>query len=151
MNPPYPARAEGLVGARVVFREELEQYDDSYPRLKSLADVLYLRGNQKEAGDLYARSAAEPEVTNDLNLIEARIWICADSAAFADARESLSVFEKETTHSPEVARTNTALACFERSAQLDPTNYLALNNAGTILLNVHHDKTCPRGFAVHPP
>ena len=128
-------------GAEDFFREELECYGDSYIRLKTLADVLYLRGKQKEAGVLYARSAAEAkaEAKKDLNLIKARIRICTDPAAFADAQESLAVFEAGNDAQSRDDM-NTALACFERSVQLDPTNYLALNNAGTIFLNVLHDK-----------
>jgi len=130
-------------GAEVFFREELERYGDSYPRLKTLADVLYLRGKRKAAGDFYTRSAAEAEAKNDLNLIEARIRICNDPEAFADARESLAMFEAGNDAQSR-GDMETALARFERSAQLDPTSYLALNNAGTILLNVHHDKAAAK-------
>ncbi len=129
-----------LEEAKAYLAKEEALFGPSFHRHAGLADLAWAAGEREEAGRRYAAALAEPEARKGRRhsasrpLLEARLGICGDPAAFSRAREGLSVF-----HLGEAAREAGAFAeayeHFLRAVDLDPSNWLALNNAGTMALN----------------
>lgn len=133
--------AKGEFGqAKAYLAREEALFGPSFHRHAGLADLAWAAGEREEAGRRYAAALAEPEARKggrygaSRPLLEARLGLCADEAAFARAREGLSVFQlgeaaREAGSFPE------AYEHFMKAYFLDPSNWLALNNAGTLALN----------------
>jgi len=67
-------------------------------------------------------------------LLQARLDICRDEARWTRSRRSAALFS-EAESAREAGRPADAAAFFEEAGRLDPTNWPAFNNAGTIFLN----------------
>jgi tetratricopeptide (TPR) repeat protein len=130
--------------AEACLRKEEALYGPSFHRHAALADLAYSQGDRAEAARRYALALAEPEAKEgkwgvaSLDLLEKRLANSRDAEAFRRGRLSLEAFARgeEERDSGEAKK---ALASFEEAADLDPTNWPALNNAGSIVLNVLHD------------
>jgi Flp pilus assembly protein TadD len=124
-------------GAEKYLRREESLYGETYQRHRSLADLAYSTGARKEAAKRYAAALAAPEAAqaakSERAFLETRLAICEDRARFDASRESDTRFkEGESARGRKDAEA--ALAFFLAAAELDPTNWPALNNAGVILL-----------------
>lgn len=131
-------------GAKSYLLKEERLYGASYHRHSALADLAYATGDRKEAARRYALALGEPEAAEDGSaaamrpLIEARLAIAKDQGAFERSRASMERF-KAAEAARDSGDPEGAVALFEEAASLDPTNWPALNNAGTILLNTLGD------------
>ncbi len=129
------AKGDAEGAEKMLLREE-QLYGASFHRHAALGDLAYARGRRKEAERRYAAALAEAEAGSAATrkLMEARLALCHDEAAFERTRGSLGRFgEAEAARAAGDARR--AVRLFDEAAELDPTNWPALNNAGTILLN----------------
>lgn len=124
-------------GAERYLKREERLYGESYQRHRALADLAYSAGNREAAAARYSAALSCPEAgereERERNFLQARLAVCRDRARFEDAREGGRRFaEGEAARARGDAEA--ALAAFLSAADLDPTNWPALNNAGVILL-----------------
>lgn len=132
------AKGEAEAAESYLLREE-KLYGKSFHRHAALADIAYARGKRREAEKRYRLALGEAESADGGSaevlrpLISMRLAICADEKSFASSRESMKVFNEaqELKANGEAAK---AVEAFLRSAALDPSNWPALNNAGTLYL-----------------
>jgi tetratricopeptide (TPR) repeat protein len=133
------AKGDAEGAERYLLREE-KLYGRSFHRHAALADIAYARGKRKEAEKRYALALAEPECApggkgeSVRPLMEKRLAICGNEQSFAKSRQSMSVFAQAQA-SRDGGDPVKAVEEFLRSAELDETNWPALNNAGSIYLN----------------
>ena len=133
------ARGDAEGAERYLLKEE-KLYGRSFHRHAALADIAYARGKRKEAEKRYTLALAEPECApggkgeSVRPLMEKRLAICGNEDSFSKSRQSMKVFE-EAQASRDGGDYEKAITEFLRSAELDETNWPALNNAGSIYLN----------------
>lgn len=133
------AKGDAEGAERYILKEE-KIYGRSFNRHAALADIAYARGKRKEAQRRYAAALAEPECAPGGSaeaarpLMEKRCALCSDEVSFERTRESMKAF-MEAQELRERGDYEAAVARFRRSAELDETNWPALNNIGTIYLN----------------
>jgi Flp pilus assembly protein TadD len=138
-------------GAKSYLLREEKLYGPSYHRHSALADLAYAAGDRKEAARRYGLALAEPEIAAEGSaaamrpLLEARLAVCREEAAFQKSRRALERF-KEGEKAREGGDAPGAVTLFEEAAALDPTAWPALNNAGTILLNTLGDAARARSL-----
>ena len=131
-------------GARGYLLREEALYGPSFLRHSALADLAYALGEREEAAARYRSALADPEAApggryhESRPLLEARARICADPAAFGSSRAAAGRFDAGQ-EAAKAGRQAEALALFEEAAELDPTHWPALNNAGGIALNALGD------------
>ena len=126
-----------LPGAESFLKREEELYGESWARHRALADLAYASGKREEAARRYAAALSDRDAAYadgpEFAFIRARLALCRDEATFAPTRTGAKRFA-----AGEAARENgdqeTALAAFLEAAELDGTNWPAVNNAGVILL-----------------
>lgn len=129
-----------LSKAKAYLVREEALFGHSFHRHAGLADLAWAAGEREEAGRRYAAALAEPEARKggrhaaSRPLLEARLGLCGDPAAFARAREGLSVFQLGEA-AREAGAFPKAYDHFLKAVDLDPSNWLALNNAGSLALN----------------
>lgn len=132
------AKGDAEGAARYLGREE-KLFGPSFHRHCALGDLAYAAGRRDEALRRYRAALAEPEAAKGTRsctaeLLRAREAICADPAAFERSRRGQARFEAGEAER-EAGRFEEAVAAFEEAAELDPSHWPALNNAGAILLN----------------
>ncbi len=137
------ARGNAEAAERYILKEE-KLYGRSFHRHAALADLAYARGKRKEAGRRYSLALLEPECqpggrqVGVRPLMEKRLELCESDEKFAPTREAMRVFE-DAQRAKDAGEHAAAVDGFLKSAALDETNWPALNNAGTILLNTLKD------------
>lgn len=134
-----------LDGAEACFLREVEAFGATPDRLKALAEVAYLSGDRGKAarrirealeaqsgpsGRAGTAGAGDP----DRGLLARRAEICADPAAHARAMAGKKDFARGNERLAAVDPAG-ALAAFRRAVEADPTDFVALNNIGGLLLN----------------
>jgi Tfp pilus assembly protein PilF len=131
-----------LAAAEAYFAREVEAFGPAPDRLQALADVAYLSGDRVKARQRMQEALADPGCTAR-ELFQQRADICADAAAHARAMRGKQEFAQANAllAAKEVDK---ALALFRRALAADPTDFIALNNIGGILLNQKDD---PAGAA----
>ena len=133
------AKGDAEGAERYLLKEE-KLYGRSFHRHAALADIAYARGKRREAGKRYALALAEPECSpggkgeSARSLMEKRLAICGSEEGFAKSRRSMQIFE-DAQASRDRGDFEKAIGEFLQSAELDETNWPALNNAGSIYLN----------------
>ena len=133
------ARGDADGAERYLLKEE-KLYGRSFHRHAALADIAYARGKRREAEKRYSLALQEPECAPGGKaeavrpLMEKRREICGSEESFARSREAMRVFE-EAQAIRDRGELDKAVEAFLKSASLDETNWPALNNAGSILLN----------------
>ncbi len=128
-----------VAGAESYLLREEKLYGKSFHRHASLADLAYARGKRAQAAKRYALALQEPEVLPGGSayairpLMEKRLELCADDRAFELTRRSMEAFERGQ-ELKSAGKHSEAVEAYRASADLDATNWPALNNAATILL-----------------
>lgn len=119
-------------------KREIEIYGESGINLRILGDLYYTEGSMDRAGKIYGRALALLQKSggdeSTRNFIRKRITICKDKSLYARALESSRIIEKGAEH---VSRGEfrDALELYLKAAEYDKSSYMALNGAGTVLLN----------------
>jgi len=126
---------------------EIEIFGESDIRLRILGDLYYGEGNMEKAGKAYGRALAMFQKgggdKNTEKFLKKRIKNCGEKKLFAKAMEGARLFEEGSSRLKE-GRHSEALDCFRRAAENDSSSYMALNAAGTILLNSEKDYNSAR-------
>lgn len=129
-----------VVAAERYLLEEERVYGVAYQRHCALADLAYADGRRDDAARRYEAALSEKEAgpggehVAARPLLEARLAVCRDDERWTRSRRSATLFS-EAESAREAGRAADAAAFFEEAGKLDPTNWPALNNAGTIFLN----------------
>jgi tetratricopeptide (TPR) repeat protein len=124
--------------AEAYLRKEEKRFGESYRRHCAIADLAYAAGRRGEALSRYRAALAEPESAKDRKILEARFAICSDTAAYRRAKEAQLAFA-QGDRAREAGETDAAISAYEKAFSLDPSSWPALNNAGTLLMNVRKD------------
>ena len=122
------------------FLREIEKYGETYIRFKSLGDMYYIWGNREKCGEYYKKSLDLCEHEGDRRLLNRRIKVCGDPAAFETAMRSYAEL-KEGNRKMADKDFDGAYASFQKAAELDPYNFQAMNNLGALEMN--HKKDIP--------
>lgn len=131
-------------GAEAYLLREEKLYGESLHRHSALADIAFTRGRREDATKRYEAALADPDLApaggraSQRGFIEKRLKICNDSEAFEAAARGAAVFAQAES-ARDAGDNDRAIVLFEEAATLDPTHWPALNNAGTLALNVFGD------------
>lgn len=122
-----------FAAAEALLEQQIEEYGEAPELLRALAEAAYLSGERERAAQRLAAVLADPDC-DDRGLLERRAAICADVAAYdramagkQDFAAGIALLRKDDADG--------AAAAFRRAAEADPTDFVALNNLGTVLLN----------------
>lgn len=119
-------------------KREIELYGESGVRLRILGDLYYNEGSMDKAGKVYGKALSlfqengRDERTE--NFLRKRISICKNKSLSARAVESNMLLEQAPSLLSK-GKFNDALDFFLKAAEYDKSSYMALNSAGTVLLN----------------
>jgi len=117
--------------AEYYLKRELELFGPAGDRLKALGDLYFMTGNRESALKYY--DDALEHFDHDKWLVR-RLEQCADEAVFADAQESLTLYDKGRVHMAD-EDIDEAEECFGRAVELDHSNFAAWNELGVCALN----------------
>ncbi|MBU1039985.1 MAG: tetratricopeptide repeat protein [Proteobacteria bacterium] len=131
-----------LAAAEAYFAREVEAFGPTPDRLQALADVAYLSGDRAKAAQRLREALKDPGCTAR-ELLQQRAAICADPEAHARAMRGKQEFAQANALLA-AKEVDEALTLFRRALDADPTDFIALNNIGGILLNQKDD---PAGAA----
>jgi tetratricopeptide (TPR) repeat protein len=120
--------------AEAAFLNEIERYGETFPRNKTLGDLYYMWGKREECKRFYEKSLSECEHPGDKKLISKRIEYCANEDSFRKAMDSYAELKRGNKLMAEKDYDG-AYEAFQKSADLDPHNFQALNNMGALELN----------------
>ena len=112
---------------------EIDAYGAAPALLRALAEAGYLSGNRDRAAS-HLRTALADTGCPDRELLKRRATICADPALYEAAMAGKRAFA-EGTRLRDGGDPDGAITAFRRAADADPTDFIALNNLGTLLLN----------------
>ncbi len=120
--------------------DEAEKYltgavSEGHPGLlRTMGDLYYLWGKREKAMEWYGRALSDgPE--GEKTLMERRIAVCGDPDKYQTVGSSYRMAEQGSALMYE-KKYEQALSLFKDAAEKDDTNFIALNNIGTILMNV---------------
>ena len=117
--------------------KEIDRYGATPHRLRAAADAAYLSRERVQARERIAAALAEPAFANDA-LLQKRLRICEDVRAYEKAMEGKKAYalarERLAAHDYAGARTH-----FERAVAADPTDFVALNDLGSLFANHFQD------------
>lgn len=108
--------------------------DKSAPVTRTLADLYYIWGKQDQALAGYTKARAMASNPEDKALMQERIAICRSRQAYRQVRRSFALLE-EGTAAMRREEVDLAQKAFLEAVDCDPTNYVALNNLGSLMLN----------------
>ncbi len=125
--------------------DELDRFGGIYARYRALGDSCYLWGKAPEAAGWYRKALDEgTPAEEDRSFLEKRLHICSHEEAFGNAMEGIRLFN-EGNKALQKGDSPAAAEYYRRSADLDPTNFMARNNLGSIYMN--YEKDYPRAAA----
>ncbi len=116
------------------FKRELDQFGDTFIRLKTLGDLYYMWGKRVECSKYYQHALELCDQVAERKLLEKRVEYTSDEKLFEKAMESYRAVKKGNAFMKE-KNYESAYREFERAAKLDPYNFQAWNNMGALELN----------------
>lgn len=119
--------------AESLFEQQIEDYGENPELLRALAETAYLGGDRDHAARRIAAALAEPDCPEP-ELLKRRAAICADPDAHAKAMAGKKDFAAALTLLGKGEK-DAAIAAFRKAADADPTDFVALNNLGALLMN----------------
>ena len=128
--------------AEGILLDGLARLRDPYQMQRTLADLYYLWGKRDQALEYY--TACRKQRRGEGELLRLRAEICRDEQAFSQAVEAASLYQRAVSimqSDPHQAR-----EMLLQVVRLDPSHYLALNNIGTIHMNVLNDYEGARSY-----
>ncbi len=124
--------------AEVFFKKDLDLYGESFNRSRVMGDLYYIWGQRDKAGDWYKKSIADCTTAVDRNILKMRIQKCNSEKVFNDVRKSHISFNMGNQLVKE-KKYEEGLVAFSNAVEQDNTNFQALNNKGSILMNHFHN------------
>ncbi|RAI40737.1 tetratricopeptide repeat protein [Rhodoplanes roseus] len=125
-------------GAEVLLERLVDRDGESPAVLRALAEAAYLSGDRDKARTRLAAVLADPDCA-DRTLLGRRLALCEDAGAHAKAMAGKRDFA-EGNRKLAAGDKDGALNAFRRAAEADPTDFVALNNLGTLLMNHAGDR-----------
>ncbi len=122
------------------FHAELDNFGETYMRVKALGDTYYIWGKREKCMEFYSRTLELCEHEGDRRLISRRMGLCADPATFAVAMESQRLLREGNRLMAE-GDLDGSCEAFRKAAELDDSNFQAWNNLGALEMN--HKKNIP--------
>jgi tetratricopeptide (TPR) repeat protein len=114
-----------------------EQYGESLRLCRLLGDVQYVRGERLDALHWYSLALQDNPKEKEQRLIMVRLDLLKDEARFSLIQEKLAtLFEARSSLEKDPRK---ALSLYKDLAEADPTHVEALNNLGSLYLNVYKD------------
>lgn len=110
---------------------DLEAYGESFVRFRSLGDLHYMWGNPQDAAAWYRKALGYCEQEPEERMLKKRIKKCASPESFAHVMKGHEAFD-EGNRLIILKRFEEALDQFSLAAEYDSTQYLAMNNIGTL-------------------
>ncbi len=124
--------------AESYFKNDISLYGESYERLRVMGDLYYVWGKREEAASWYEKALQECKNEIDKSLIKARLHNCSKIESFNNVVLSYRYYN-EGNKLLESKEDEEALNLFSKAVELDNTNFQALNNKGSILMNYSRD------------
>ncbi len=121
-----------------LLEEELDRFGGTYERYRSLADAYYLWKHAAEAAEMYRKALKMGPRGKDKSFLQTRVDICSDETRFTAAMEGLKLFN-DANDMQKNGHYEEALALFKKSVELDPSNFIARNNLGSLHMNYEED------------
>lgn len=108
--------------------------DKAAPVDRILADLYYIWGQREKALNGYLTANATITNRKEKELVTERIAICRSEKSYKNVHQSYVRLQQGTTA---MKQNETAIAqkAFQDAVKYDPTNYIALNNLGSLMLN----------------
>ena len=121
------------LGAEALLEEQVAAFGELPALLRALAECGYLSGDRDKALQRLDAALAEQECS-DRSLLEQRRALAADADLYARATAGKRVFAEGNAKyiAKDFAGTR---AAFEQAVADDPTDFVARNNLGSLLLN----------------
>lgn len=128
---------------------EIEFFGESEIRSRILGDLYYVSGNREKAGHMYGKALTLlQKVSGDKStakFLRRRIKHCAENMAYEKALEGMKFYEEGLAFYSKGDYME-ALKSYNRAVQCDNSSYMALNAAGTLLMNNVKDYDQARDF-----
>ncbi len=131
----------GLVCIALKRYEEAERWlsespGESNPGIfRTMADLYYLWGKRDKAVSWYQKAR---NTGMEKNLVDARLKVLDDDKEYKAAMESYDLLN-QGVEAMKKKEWEQAVSLLRRAVRADKTNYIALNNLGTILMNRNMD------------
>lgn len=122
------------------FRREIELYGDSYLRTKTLGDLYYIWGKRTESAERYRAALDTCEDARESALLKARLRLLSSEDSFTQVLKAHETFERAV----ELQRAGDlegAKGELRSAVTLDPTNFQAWNNLGSVLTELDANYT----------
>jgi tetratricopeptide (TPR) repeat protein len=116
---------------------EIKNHGHGYPTDKAMAEIAFLSGNREKALKYFRKSLNYKECENK-DFIKTRIGQCESKETFQQLKQSVELFEK-ACEMMSIEKYDEASQLLQESLKNDPKNYNALNNLGTISMNINKD------------
>lgn len=126
-----------FAGAEALLARLADRHGETPEVLRARAEAAYLSGDRDNARARLAAALKDPACP-DRTLLARRAALCADADAYARATAGKRDFAEGNQRLAAGDR-DAALAAFRRAAAADPTDFVALNNLGTLLMNHARD------------
>ncbi len=117
---------------------EIKLFGESEIRLRVLGDLYYVSGNREKAGRIYGKALSlVQDDTGDKStakFLRRRIKHCSENVSYQKALEGMKLYEEGLALYSK-GDYNEALKSYNRAVRCDNSSYMALNAAGTLLMN----------------
>ncbi len=120
--------------AESFFNKDITIYGESYDRTRVMGDLYYIWGKREQAGEWYRKALTDCDSTVDNNLLTMRIQKCNSKKAFENVQNSHILYNKGNEFL-KGKKYKEAMEAFSAAVEQDNTNFQALNNKGSILMN----------------
>lgn len=118
--------------------KEIDLYGESDIRARVLGDLYYISGNREMAGRFYGKaltllqSSSKDKSTE--RFLRRRIKHCSEHQAYEKAMEGMRYYEEGAAYYSK-GDYDEALRSYNKAVRYDNTSYMAMNAAGTLLMN----------------
>lgn len=117
---------------------EIDLFGKSDLRYRILGDLYYSWGKRSKASAAYGESLAMIKTYGGSSItarfLKKRIKQCGDKALYGKALQGMTLFEDGMRHFRD-GNYDRALELYSEAARFDSSNFAALNEAGTIMMN----------------
>jgi len=135
--------------AEKYLHKEIDLYGESEIRDRVLGDLYYVSGNREMAGRFYGKalsllqSGSKDKSTE--RFLRRRIKQCSELQSYKKALEGMKYFEEGAAFYSK-GDYDEALRSYNKAVRCDNTSYMAMNAAGTLLMNNIKDYEQAREF-----
>lgn len=129
--------------------KEIDLYGESEIRNRVLGDLYYISGNREMAGHFYGKALSllqkESKDKSNEKFLRRRIKHCSENISYERAMEGMKHYEKGAALYAK-GDYDEALHSYNKAVRCDNSCYMAMNAAGTLLMNNIKDYEQARSF-----